>query len=50
MTIENSLERIAVALETIVASIPSETGCTCAKAEAPVETPKKKPLKISAKG
>lgn len=52
MTIENSLERIATALETIAAAIPTEIAdapCTCnATTEAPVEAPKKKSTKKSA--
>ena len=45
MTIENSLERIATALEAIVGAIPTET-CKCA--EATLETPAKTPAKKSA--
>lgn len=45
MTIENSLERIATALEAIVGAIPTET-CKCA--EATPETPAKTPAKKSA--
>lgn len=46
MTIENSLERIAVALEAIVGAIPNDT-CKCAET-APVETPAKTPAKKAA--
>lgn len=47
MTIENSLERIATALEAIVGAIPTET-CKCAET-APVETPKAPAKKAAAK-
>ncbi|MBR1625618.1 MAG: DEAD/DEAH box helicase [Bacteroidales bacterium] len=51
MTIEQSLDRIAVALEAIVAAIPNEAHCGCAKPQevAPAETPKKEAPKKAAK-